>query len=216
MKIEKSCRKCDKQYPSNIMFCPECGSMTMLPEAPVVTPAVKAVRPKRASALTSNVSPPPARAPPPKVRVEHSRENYFGALAKNNVPEEDVDVIRKLIGWSEGIADSTTFGDNSTEGGRAGFRPMIRAQDKDVSLFWISTDGRIEVYFDNWIHIPPFDSREKRVELLRKLNAIKGVSIPENKIVAKPPVPVRMLREQADLDTFIGIFEWFVGLVRGH
>ncbi len=215
MKIEKSCRKCNKQYPSSTMFCPECGSMTMLPEAPEVTPAVKTVRTRSSPARSQFVS-PPVRVQPPKVRVEHSREDYFGALAKNNVPVEDVEVIRKLIEWSEGISDSVTFGDSSTEGGRVGFRPMMRSQDKDVSLFWISTDGRIEVYFENWIHIPPFDSREKRVELLRRLNAIKGVSIPENKIVAKPPVPVKMLREKADLDTFIGIFEWFVGLVRGQ
>jgi ribosomal protein L40E len=215
MMNEKTCRKCNKQYPPNVVFCPDCGSLTLGPEAPVEASPVSPVRAKRTS-KGMPVRSLPIKKMPVKVLTVHTRDDFFKGLATNNVPEQDVDVIKRLMEWSEGVADSVSYGDTIAENGRVGFRPTLRLQDQDVSLFWISTDGRVEIPFENWIYLAPFDSREMRVEMLGKLNGIKGVRIPENKIAARTPIPVKMLREQAEFDKFIAIYEWFLGLARGQ
>ncbi len=216
MKQEKTCHKCNKQYPPSTIFCPDCGSLTKSPEAPEVTPSANPVRAKRSTTRSLPSRYLPSTSPPPKVRTEYSRTDFFEALVKNNVPEQDIEAIRSLIEWSDRISESVSYGDSIAESGRVGFRPRISVQDKDVSLFWISTDGRIEIYFEEWIHTSPFDSREKRMEMVKKLNAINGVKISGDKIAARPPVPVKALREKAEMDQFIEIYEWFIGLVRGQ
>jgi|GEM_PF-3257405 len=214
MIAEKICRKCDKQFPMTTIFCPECGSMTLAPEAP--EPPARVVRTRPAPVRSTPLATPAPRVQPPKVRLEHTREDFISSLTSNGVEGEDVEVITKLMNWSERVASLTSFGDSVKEGGRIGFRPLVRVQDREVSPFWISTDGRIEVAFGDWTNLPPFDSREKRLEMLRRLNGIKLVKILEDKIAAYPPVPVRALREQAELDKFIGTYEWFLGLVLGQ
>lgn len=207
---EKICRKCEKQFPSTTIFCPECGSMTMAPEKPAPPPSdrPRRVQPRPVPFVQ------PVRTEPVKVRAEHSRNDFFEGLVKNDVPGEDVETIRQLMSWSEGLADLTTFGDTVAEGGRVGYRSKIRVQEKTISLFWVGAEGRVEIDFEDWIHVPPFDSREKRLEMLKRLNSIKGVKIAEDKIAAHPPMPVRALRDKAERDKFVEAFEWFVGLVR--
>lgn len=211
---EKTCRKCDKPLPSNTVFCPDCGSLAVSPEMPAKTPPADTVRPRRTSKGTP-IRSLPVKSPPVRVRVEFSRADFDEALVKNKVPEEDIEVVGRLIEWSEGVSDSASFGDSIAEGGRVGYRPKIDIQGKGVSLFWVSSDGKVEISFEDWIHVPPFDSREKRLELLKKLNEIKGVKIAGDKIAGHPPVPVRMLRDKVELDKFIEAYEWFIGLVQG-
>jgi hypothetical protein len=153
---------------------------------------------------------------PPKTKTIHTREDLFKGLAANKVPEQDVEVVKRLMEWSEGVADSVSYGDSIAEGGRVGFTPTMSLQDQAISLFWISTDGRVEIPFENWIFLAPFDSRKNRVDMLGKLNAIKGVKIDENKLAARSPIPVKMLRDKAEYDKFVAVYEWFVDLARSN
>jgi len=211
----KVCKKCDKQYPSNVLFCPDCGNLTMMPEAPEAQPRAKVPSAKRAP-MTTPVAREVPRPLPPKVRAEHTREDFFQALADNKLQEEDVEAIKYLVDWSEGLASSVSFGDTITEGGRVGFCPAVHLGDKEVSLFRIGTNGGIDIHFRDWVDLPPFDSREKRVEMLVKLNSIKGVKIPESKIIDRPPLPVRALRDEDNRDKFVEAYHWFIGLARGQ
>jgi hypothetical protein len=187
----------------------------MKPEAPETETRAKVASVKRAPVVAPVVK-ERATPLPPRVRTEHTREDFIRALADNKVPEEDLEVIRGLMDWSEGLASSVSFGDSVTEGGRVGFRPAVRLGDKEVSLFRVGTNGGIDIHFKDWVDLPPFDSREKRVEMLGRLNGIKGVKIPESKVIDRPPVPVRVLRDKDNLDKFFGTYHWFIGLARGQ
>jgi hypothetical protein len=163
-------------------------------------------------------APPVREAPrplPPPARIEHTREEFFRALGDNRVSEEDLEVITGLMAWSEGLASSVSFGDSVTEGG-LGFRPAVLLGGKEISLFRVGTSGGIDIHFKDWVDLPPFDSREKRVEMLGRLNGIKGVRIPESKVIERPPVPVRVLRDKDNLDKFVGTYQWFIGLAKGQ
>ncbi len=210
----KVCRKCDKQYPSNVLFCPDCGSLTLKPEAPEPEPRPKAPVVRRPPAAAPVIR-EPARPPAPKVKREYTREDFFQALADNKVADEDIETIKSVMTWSEGLASSVSFGDSFSEGG-LGFRPSVCLGDQEISLFRIGTSGGIEIHFRDWVNLPPFDSRERRVEMLYKLNGIKGVRIPESKVIDRPPLPVRALRDKDGLDRFIEAYHWLIGLARGR
>jgi len=210
---EKICRKCDKQYPSSIVFCPDCGSLTMRPEPEArVASNTRSKRATRAAPVMA----PPVQREPPKVRTEHTMEDLFTGLALNDVPQEDIESVRRLIEWSERFSSSASFGDSVADGGRVGYRPSVQLKDRQVALFWLTADGRIEVLFEEWINVPPFDSREKRVEMLGRFNSIRGVKIAENRIAGRAPVPVKMLRDRSEHDTFVQTFEWAIALARGE
>jgi len=211
----KVCRKCDKQYPSNIMFCPDCGSLIMKIKEPEPEPRPKAVKVKRAPMVAPTIREEP-RPRPPKVRTEHTRDDFFRALAENSIPQEDLETIRELMAWSEGLACSVSFGDSVTDYGRMVFRPAVRLGEREVSLFCVGTNGGIDLHFKDWVDLPPFDSREKRMEMLSMLNRIKGVKIPEARIIERPPMPVRALRDKDGLDRFVGTYRWFLEMAGGQ
>ncbi|MBI0583965.1 MAG: hypothetical protein ISF22_07035 [Methanomassiliicoccus sp.] len=211
----KVCRKCDKQYPSNVLFCPDCGSLVMKPDAPEPEPRPKAPVARRsfAAAPVKRVEAKPV--PSPRVRREFTREDFFLSLTENKVAEEDIEVIKSVMAWSEGLASSVSFGDNCSEEGW-GFRPSVLHGEKEATLFRIGTNGAINIHFKDWVSLPPFDAREKRVEMLGRLNSIKGVRMPESKVIERPPLPVRVLRDKDGLDKFIDAFQWLIGLVKGE
>ncbi|MDW5562786.1 MAG: hypothetical protein SA339_06115 [Methanomassiliicoccus sp.] len=187
----------------------------MKPEAPEIETRAKAPIAKRAPPVMPSIR-EPTRIQPPRVRTEHTREDFIQALNDNKVPEEDREVIKSLMDWSEGLASSVSFGDTITDGGRVGFQPAVRLGDKEISLFRVGTNGGIDIHFKDWVDLPPFDSRARRVEMLGRLNGIRGVKIPESKVIDRPPVPVRALRDKENLDKFVGTYHWFIGQARGQ
>lgn len=209
----KVCRKCEKQYPSNVLFCPDCGSLVMKPEAPEPEPRPRAPVARRPPAAAPVVREEVKLAPSLRVKKEYAREDFFQSLESNKVAEEDVEVIKNVMAWSEGLASSVSFGDSYSEGG-LGFRPSVRLGEKEFTLFRIGTSGGIDIHFKDWVNQPPFDSREKRVEMLGRLNGIKGVRIPESKVIDRPPLPVRALRDKDGFDRFIEAYHWLIGLAR--
>lgn len=215
MATEKTCKKCDKRYPPSVVFCPDCGSLIRGPEAPEGAPLARTVHSKRAIKGRPVRSLPVVKTPP-KIRTTHTREDFFKGLGANAVPEQDVEVVKRLMEWSEGVASSVSYGDSIAEGGRVGFTPILHLQEQANGLFWISTDGRVEIPFENWIFLAPFDSRKNRVDMLSKLNRIKGVKIDENKLASRSPIPIKMLRDKDEYDKFIAIYEWFIDLARSR
>ncbi len=212
----KVCRKCEKQYPSSVLFCPDCGSLIMKPEAPEPEPRPKVKTAVKRAPLVAPVMRAPVKPSLPRIRVEHTREDFEQALADNKLLDEDVEVIRNLMQWSEGLASSISYGDSISDGGQMGFRPAVRLGDKEVSLFRVGTSGGIDIHFKDWVDLPPFDAREKRMEMLSRLNGIRGVKIPESRIIERPPLPVRALRDKDNLDRFVGSYHWFLGQARSQ
>jgi len=97
------------------------------------------------------------------------------------------------------------------EGKRNGsFVPILTHKDVDHQLFAVWTGGGLEVYFYWYQYKQPFDSEEKRRELLRRLNAIEGVSIPEDAINRRPSIALDVLEENNRLDRVLEVFEWVI------
>lgn len=98
------------------------------------------------------------------------------------------------------------------------FYPCLDHNDVPYFPLKIRTDGKVEVIF-RWLNTrvpkkPPFDDEEKRLELLWRLNEIPGVDISEARINGIPTFPLSALRDEAALNQFLGVLDWFVQEVR--
>lgn len=76
-------------------------------------------------------------------------------------------------------------------------------------MFCNLTDGAVEIYFQHMKNRPIFGSEEKRLELLAKLNTIKGVSIPQDRISARPSFSIALLTDKNEMKKFTDIFDWY-------
>ena len=94
-------------------------------------------------------------------------------------------------------------------------------QDGSLSLIWDAkgkwycpvvfyTYGAVEVQFQYLKQRPPFDGEDMRQKMLRRLNRITGVSIPEASISLRPSFRADVLRDGNAEAKFIEVLEWFI------
>jgi hypothetical protein len=105
--------------------------------------------------------------------------------------------------WGRGAQDGSFF-------------PMVHHGEEDYWTIAVWTYGRIEIQFQWMRKRPPFDSREKRLELLQRLNEVLGMVIPEDGIERRPSVSLRSLAEGGRVEGLLGVLDWVVEEVRGY
>lgn len=109
--------------------------------------------------------------------------------------------------WGEGKIDGSFYPMFDHEGGT----------DWTISVW---TYGRVEINFQQLYrqHIyakqHPFASEAKRLELLRRLNEVPGVSIPVSAITRRPTFPLSALVEPDALCRFLSVLDWLVAELR--
>ena len=105
------------------------------------------------------------------------------------------------LGWGKGAVEGT----------------VVLALDHEGSSylpFYLGTSGTIEIYFHGMRDRPPFDQPGKRLEMLRKLNEIPGVDLPETAIEGRPRIPLATFSNPDALARLIDVFEWFLAEAR--
>ena len=80
--------------------------------------------------------------------------------------------------------------------------------------------GRVDVQFRQLARAHghaarhPFADEGRRLELLRRLNAVPGVAIPPAAIAGLPGVPLAVLAEPGPRGEFLRVLDWLVGELR--
>ncbi|NJQ17050.1 GmrSD restriction endonuclease domain-containing protein [Streptomyces bohaiensis] len=69
--------------------------------------------------------------------------------------------------------------------------------------------GTAEVVFAHMARREPFVERERRVELLNRLNAVDGVAIPEGKLALRPTFRLAVLEDAANRERLLTTLAWF-------
>ena len=87
---------------------------------------------------------------------------------------------------------------------------MFDDQGKQYWLISVWTYGRIEIQFQMMKTTPPFEAEAKRVELLQRLNALPGVTIPPDAITRRPSIRLSVLHEETVLQQFLAICDWII------
>ncbi|MGH2954730.1 MAG: hypothetical protein ACRDK9_12095 [Solirubrobacterales bacterium] len=137
--------------------------------------------------------------------------SFLAELEVNRGPAE-AQVARELIEWSRVQRLRFWWGTGRVDGS---FGPVLDHAGQPYYPFGIGTfRGKIEISFQHMTR-PPFDDVEMRRELLRRLNDIPGVSIPEDAITRRPGIPLSLLAaDPAALESLKGVLDWFCETVR--
>ncbi len=140
-----------------------------------------------------------------KGKDNHWTEETFLTELIEQRGQAEVDVARQIFNWIKPKVDRVWYG----AGKRGSMVPTYVYKGIEHFPFALWTTGSVEIYFQWYKKRPPFESDEKRLELLSKLNTIKGVNISIDKISARPNIPLSLLVDKLELQKFTAIFEWY-------
>jgi len=132
--------------------------------------------------------------------------SFFQKLESGRGADE-ADIARKILEWARSRMTRVWWGRGSRSGS---FVPVLNHKGRDHQLFAVWTYGTVEIYFYWYQYKSPFDSEGKRQQLLGRLNAIEGISLPDEAIVKRPGIPLSVLQNEAALKQFLEVFDWIV------
>ena len=134
---------------------------------------------------------------------------FFDKLAERF--PTDVATARRIFHWAREKADSFWYGKGEASGS---LYPMFGEGAVSFYPIAIWTYGSVEIQFQSLQQRPPFDRLALREEFQRRLNAIPGVSIPDDRLNKRPAIQLSSLRNPEALATFIAAVEWVVNAIR--
>jgi hypothetical protein len=125
---------------------------------------------------------------------------------------EAADVARRIMEWSR----SSRLRDSFSKGLNFGvFIPVLEHRGRSYKPVWVNTTKGVEFPFHSMHRMPPFDDEVKRVELVRRLNAIPGVQIPEEAAVnSRPSVPLLRFMPPEALAALLASLDWILTEIR--
>lgn len=135
-------------------------------------------------------------------------EPSFLAALQQSTGEWATAIVRSLFDWARKAGLEVWYGAGPKVG-----TAMVGLRDRSGSrraILGCHTSGAVEVEFQQLKLMPPFDSLETRRELLRRLNAIEGVRIPERMAETWPTVKLEALRGGRSLDQFQTALDWAI------
>ncbi len=139
-------------------------------------------------------------------------EPTFFADLTRRTSEVEAQVARRILDWAKGQDCCIWWG----KGAQAGsFFPMIEKGDESFWTISVWTYGRVEIQFQQMKTRPPFDNPAKRHELLDKLNALPGISLPPDAIEKRSNLKLRWMAEEGRVERFLEVLGWVVGEIRG-
>ena len=121
---------------------------------------------------------------------------------------EQVLVAGELLEWAEKRATYVGWGRGAKDGS---YTPVWKHKGIGYTVFVVYTYGRVELQFQYLRKWPPFQDVAKRRELLQRLNAIPGVSVPEDGIDRRPSLKLAELAEANAVEPLLQVFDWVVG-----
>ena len=141
--------------------------------------------------------------------------SFFAELARRSTPAE-VKVARRLFDWANERKLRIWWGKGRTDGA---YFPMLDHKGATHWTFAVWTyknTPAVELQFQWMKTRPPFDDEGMRSELLRRLNDIPGVQLPDDSIGRRPGIPLSKLSDAQSLDAFIAAFDWVFQQVRSQ
>jgi hypothetical protein len=128
------------------------------------------------------------------------RGNTVGAVA-----------ARHLLEWAHLRRLRVWWGKGQIEGS---FVPVLDLDGTPHQPFAVYSSGAVLIYFQWYAYKPPFNDERRRMEILRRLNEIPGVVIPESAIGRRPSIPLAVLARDGNAERFFEVFDWYLEEVR--
>lgn len=90
------------------------------------------------------------------------------------------------------------------------FYPGLEIGSEWCSPIGVWTYGRLSILFENMRYRAVFESKDKRLELLRKLNDEAGLSIDEERVDGRPGVSLSEFCDATRLSALLGVLDWYL------
>jgi hypothetical protein len=146
----------------------------------------------------------------PREKGRWDEASLLRELEAQHSPAE-ANVARELIEWARVQRLRLWWGT-----GKGGFGPILDHAGQPYYPFGISSGGKVDISFQHMTR-RPFDNVELRLEFLRRLNDIPGVSIPDDAITRRPSIPLALFAADPNaLEALEGVLDWFCETVRSH
>ncbi|WP_366941361.1 DUF262 domain-containing protein [uncultured Microbacterium sp.] len=138
------------------------------------------------------------------------RQREFEAQIAERFPAATVHGIIELFTAWRSLGGDVAYGTSKDIGAFLMHRRGVR---DDIWPLVVYSDGRVEVVFQWLMNRPPFDDRDLRDDLRRRLNAIGGIALAERKLEARPSFFVDVLGAADKRAALVEVLEWFVRVV---
>lgn len=132
--------------------------------------------------------------------------SFFDVLRQSR-PAVEVEVARRILEWARTRNLRVWWGKGLQIGS---FVPVLDLPGVSHQLFSLYTNNAAEIQFQYYLTKAPFSDENKRRDLLRRLNAIPGVKIPEDAIARRPSIPLTTLARGQATEEFLAVFDWFI------
>ena len=139
-------------------------------------------------------------------------EERFMAVLEEKAGTEAVDVARDLLAWGRRATSEISYGRGVRDGSLI---PMLQWRGLDYYPIFVWTYGKVEIQFQWLQYRPPFDDVEKRKDLLNRLNAIAGISLPPDSLGRRPSFPLTVLTPREVREQFIAVLDWVIAEIMG-
>ncbi|HIH03828.1 MAG TPA: hypothetical protein HA263_08280 [Methanoregulaceae archaeon] len=138
-------------------------------------------------------------------------ENRFMSVLEKEAGLEAVAVARSILNW--GVHNATRFwwGKGKRDGS---FAPVVVWKGTEYYPVFVWSSGVGDIQFQWLQYRPPFDAIEHRQELLDRLNAIPGISIPAGSLSRRPSFPLRALAPPQARSMFQAVLDWVISEVK--
>ncbi len=134
-----------------------------------------------------------------------NKESFFKELEAK--APESIQQARAILEWAEDQASRVVWSGGNKYGI---FTPVLDHEGTEHKVLSATTIGSLSVWFGDIRTKPPFDDEVKRLELLRRLNEIPSVTLPEKAIEKYPSVSYSLLNNESAMKQFRGVLDWFV------
>jgi ribosomal protein L30E len=137
-------------------------------------------------------------------------QTFFADLTQRTNPAE-VSVVRHIYEWAKARV-SIRWGAGAQTGS---FMPTITSRTATHSLIAVYSSGYIGIQFTQ-LRSRPFDQEPMRLELLKRLNQVPGVALPEKSVYEWPQFPVSILINPVALEQFLQVLDWVVDEIKAN
>ncbi len=120
------------------------------------------------------------------------------------------ETARRILTWTQQQVLKAFYG----RGQQTGSLTPGTTENGGCYPFTLYTYGRIEIKFQDLARRRPFDLHEMRQALQSKLNAIAGISIPDDGLDRRPSIPLTVLESEDSLRSFLETMSWVFEEVR--
>jgi hypothetical protein len=138
-------------------------------------------------------------------------ESMFFETLESKASADEVRVARRIFEWAQENKLRIAYGKGSQDGSL-----YLMIDHKGTSNYTVVlwTYRRVQTVFEAMKRNPPFDDEAKRVELLRRLNEIPGVALPDESVNRYPSIPMSVFQDEGALKQLLGVLDWIVEEVR--